>query len=130
MMGTMDVMPLSTSEVKVTAKPTRRRYSAEYKVRILWEAEACSRPGEIAAHRDPPGIGEAEDHYSQALALAEELGMRPLIAQCHLGLGRLYRRIDNLEQAKRHLTTATSMMQEMQMGFWLKQAEAELKNLG
>ncbi len=48
-MGTMDVMPLSTSEVEVMAKPTRRRYSAEYKVRILREAEACSRPGEIGA---------------------------------------------------------------------------------
>ncbi len=49
MMGTMDVMPLSTSEVEVMAKPTRRRYSAEYKLRILREAEACSRPGEIGA---------------------------------------------------------------------------------
>jgi uncharacterized protein HemY len=56
--------------------------------------------------------------------------MRPLIARCHLGLGRLYRRIDNHEQAKKHLTTATSMMREMQMGLWLEQAEAELKNLG
>ena len=83
-----------------------------------------------AEHKDPPGIGEAEDRYHQALALAEELGMRPLIAQCHLGLGRLYRRTDNLEQAKRHLTTATSMMREMKMGMWLEQAEAELKGLG
>ncbi len=49
MMGTMDVMPLSTSEVEVMAKPTRRRYSAEYKLRILREVEACSRPGEIGA---------------------------------------------------------------------------------
>ncbi len=49
MMGTMDVMPLSTSEVEVMAKPTRRRYSAEYKLRILREAEACSRRGEIGA---------------------------------------------------------------------------------
>ncbi len=49
MMGTMDVMPLSTSEVEVMAKPTRRRYSAEYKLRMLREVEACSRPGEIGA---------------------------------------------------------------------------------
>ncbi len=94
------------------------------------EAYVLRVVGEIAAHKDPPGIGEAEDHYHQALALAEELGMRPLIAQCHLGLGKLYRRIDNLEQAKRHLTTATSMMREMKMGLWLEQAEAELKDLG
>ena len=49
MMGTMDVMPLSTSEVEVMAKPTRRRYSAEYKLRILREADASTRPGEIGA---------------------------------------------------------------------------------
>ncbi len=49
MMGTMDVMPLSTSEVEVMAKPTRRRYSAEYKVRILREADTITRHGEIGA---------------------------------------------------------------------------------
>ena len=49
MMGTMDVMPLSTSEVEVMAKPTRRRYSGEYKVRILREADAITRHGEIGA---------------------------------------------------------------------------------
>ncbi len=94
------------------------------------EAHALCVLGKIAAHKDPPGIAEAEDHYHQALSLAEELGMRPLIAQCHLGLGKLYRGIDNFEQAKRHLTTATSMMRKMQMGLWLEQAEAELKDLG
>ena len=94
------------------------------------EAYALWRLGEIAAHKDPLGIAEAEDHYHQAFALAEELGMRPLTARCHLGLGRLYRRIDNLEQAKRHLTTATSKMREMQMELWLEQAEAELNGLG
>ena len=94
------------------------------------EAYALLVIGKIAARKDPPGFGEAEDHYHQALAIAEELGMRPLIAQCHLALGSLCRRIDNLEQAKRHLTTATSMMREMKMGLWLEQAEAELKNMG
>ena len=49
MMGTMDVMPLSTSEVEVMAKPRRRRFTAEYKLGILRQADACSRPGEIGA---------------------------------------------------------------------------------
>ncbi len=48
-MGTMDVMPLSTLEVEVMAKPTRRRYSAEYKLRILREADASTGPSEIGA---------------------------------------------------------------------------------
>jgi transposase-like protein len=39
----------SFSEVEVVVKPTRRRFTAEYKLRILREADACSRPGEIGA---------------------------------------------------------------------------------
>ncbi len=49
MMGTMDVMPLSTSEVEVMAKPTRRRFTTEYKLGVLQEADRCSRAGEIGA---------------------------------------------------------------------------------
>jgi tetratricopeptide (TPR) repeat protein len=86
--------------------------------------------GEIAAREDPLDIGKAENHYRQAFALAEELGMRPLVAHCHVGLGKLYRRIGSRQQAEEHLTTAIAMMREMEMGLWLEQAEAELKELG
>ena len=48
-MDRTNIMPLSPSEVEVTAKPTRRRYTAEYKHRILREAVACTRPGELGA---------------------------------------------------------------------------------
>ncbi len=48
-MGMMDGMPFSTSQVEVMAKPTRRRFTAEYKQRVLREADSCSRPGEIGA---------------------------------------------------------------------------------
>jgi class 3 adenylate cyclase/tetratricopeptide (TPR) repeat protein len=94
------------------------------------QAWVCRLLGEIAAREDPLDIAKAENHYRQALALAEELGMRPLIAHCHVGLGKLYRRIGNLQRAKEHLTTATTMMGEMEMGLWLERAEAELKELG
>jgi tetratricopeptide (TPR) repeat protein len=53
------------------------------------QAYALRLLGEIAAHRDPPESDQAGDDYRQALALAEELGMRPLVASCHLGLGTL-----------------------------------------
>ena len=43
-----------------------------------------------------------EAHYRQALALAEPRGMRPLVAHCHLGLGKLYRRTGKREQAQEH----------------------------
>jgi tetratricopeptide (TPR) repeat protein len=86
--------------------------------------------GEIAAREDPSDVGKAEDHYRQALALAEELGMRPFIAHCHVGLGKLYRRSGNLPLAKEHLHKGVALMREMEMGVWLESAEAELKELG
>jgi tetratricopeptide (TPR) repeat protein len=102
------------------ARQHKERGHEAYTLRLL---------GEIAAREDPLDIGKAEDHYRQALALAEELGMRPLIAHCHVGLGKLYRRIRKQRQAKEHLDTATAMMREMEMGLWLEKAEAELKEL-
>jgi hypothetical protein len=54
------------------------------------EAWALRLLGEIAARRDPPE--HADGHYRDALALAEELGMRPLVAHCQFGLGKLYQR--------------------------------------
>jgi class 3 adenylate cyclase/tetratricopeptide (TPR) repeat protein len=94
-----------------------------------YEAYTLLLLGEIAAREDPLDIGKVEDHYQQALALAEELGLRPLIAHCHVGLGKLYRRAGNPQQAKVHLTNAVRMMREMEMGVWLDKAEAELEEL-
>jgi len=80
-----------------------------------------------AAEASPADVEQAETTYGEALALAESRGMRPLVAHCHLGLGKLYRRTANREQAHEHLTTATTMYREMDMQFWLKQAEAEMR---
>jgi len=55
--------------------------------------------------------------------------MRPLVAHCHLGLGKLCRRTAKREQAQEQLTIATTMYREMDMRLWLAQAEAELKEL-
>ena len=85
--------------------------------------------GEIAAHADPPHLESAQVHYAQALARAEELGMRPLVAHCHLGLGTLYRRMGDQAKAQEHLTTASAMYREMDMGFWLEKADAELRGV-
>jgi tetratricopeptide (TPR) repeat protein len=75
-------------------------------------------------------LATAEDHYRQALVLANGLGMRPLVAQCHLGLGKLYRRTGKHEQAREHLTTATTMYRNMGMTYWLGQAETEMRERG
>jgi class 3 adenylate cyclase/tetratricopeptide (TPR) repeat protein len=82
--------------------------------------------GDIAAHPDRFEAETAEAHYRQALALAEALGLRPLVAHCHLGLGKLYRRTGKRQEAQEHLTTATTMYREMDMGYWLEQVEREL----
>jgi hypothetical protein len=56
--------------------------------------------------------------------------MRPLVAHCHLGLGKLYRRTGDHARAQEHLTTATAMYREMAMGFWIEKAEAARKEVG
>jgi len=91
------------------------------------EAYALRLLGEIASYREPPDVETAADHYGQALALATELGMRPLIAHCHLGLGKLCRRTGQGEQAHEHLTTAATMYREMNMHFWLEELEADMR---
>jgi class 3 adenylate cyclase/tetratricopeptide (TPR) repeat protein len=90
------------------------------------EAYALRLLGEVAAHRDPPQGEQAESHCRQALALAEELGMRPLQAHCHLGLGTLYVKLGQREQARTALATAIDLYHAMDMTFWLPQAEAML----
>jgi tetratricopeptide (TPR) repeat protein len=93
------------------------------------QAWALRLLGELSAMREPPAVGEAEAYFGQALALAEPRGMRPLIAHCHLGLSKLYRRTGKRQEAQEHLTTATTMYREMDMRFWLEQVEAEMKEL-
>jgi tetratricopeptide (TPR) repeat protein len=90
------------------------------------EAYALRLLGEIAARRSPPEAEQAEAHYCQALALAEELGMRPLQAHCHRGLGTLYTATGQREQARTALSTAIAMYTSMAMTFWLPQTEAAL----
>ncbi|HEV2054614.1 MAG TPA: adenylate/guanylate cyclase domain-containing protein [Methylomirabilota bacterium] len=90
------------------------------------EARAMWVLGEIAARSAP---AEAEGRYRSALALAGELGMRPLVAHCHLGLAKLYRRTGKRQEAQEHLTTATTMYREMDMRFWLEKTGTELKAL-
>ena len=90
------------------------------------EALALYQLGVVHAHADPPDVSQAEAHYQQALALAEELGMRPLLAHCHHGLGRLYGQTGRGEQARAALTTAIDLYRDMDMAFWLPQAETAL----
>jgi class 3 adenylate cyclase/tetratricopeptide (TPR) repeat protein len=99
------------------AREHQERGNQTYALRLL---------GDIAAHRTPPDVDAAATHYQQALALAEELGMRPLVAHCHLGLGRLYGQTGRGAQARAALSAAIDLYRAMDMTFWLPQAEASL----
>jgi tetratricopeptide (TPR) repeat protein len=78
--------------------------------------------GEIVSQGDARDASEAEACYREALTLAQELGMRPLVAHCHHGLAKLYHRAGKRERAQEHSTTATSMYREMEMTYWLEKA--------
>ena len=106
-----------TEGVLASARERQERGYQAYALRLL---------GEIAAHRDPPQVEQAGTHYQQALTLAEELGMRPLQAHCHRGLGILYLDDGKLEQARTELSAAIEMYRTMGMTFWLPQVEAAL----
>jgi tetratricopeptide (TPR) repeat protein len=99
------------------ARAHQERGNQAYALRLL---------GDIAARHDLPEIDLAEAHYQHALALAEELGMRPLQAHSHRGLGTLYSQTGQTEQARVELSTAIDMYRDMEMAFWLPQAEVAL----
>jgi class 3 adenylate cyclase/tetratricopeptide (TPR) repeat protein len=91
-----------------------------------YQAYALRLLGDIATRREPPESACAETHYRQALVLAGELGMRPLQAHCHLGLGLLYVKMGQREKACAQLFPAIDLYRAMDMTFWLPQAEGVL----
>jgi class 3 adenylate cyclase/tetratricopeptide (TPR) repeat protein len=99
------------------ARTRQERGHQAYALRLL---------GDIAARCEPPESEQAGEYYRQALTLAEELGMRPLAAHCHLAQGTLYGRIGRVEPARAALTAAIALYRAMDMTFWLPQAEAAL----
>jgi tetratricopeptide (TPR) repeat protein len=101
----------------VLSRQRKERGNEAWSLRLL---------GEIATHGEPPQAEQAEAYYRQALALAEELGMRPLQAHCHLGLGLLYPKTGRQEQARAALSAAIALYRAMDMTFWLPQAEVAL----
>jgi class 3 adenylate cyclase/tetratricopeptide (TPR) repeat protein len=89
------------------------------------EAWARRLLGEIVSCHDALHVATAEAHYGAAIALASELGMRPLVAHCHLGLSKLYRRTGKPRQAHDQHRDATALYHEMDMRYWLERAETE-----
>jgi class 3 adenylate cyclase/tetratricopeptide (TPR) repeat protein len=106
-----------TEQALALARERQERGNQAYALRLF---------GDIAARREPPQSDQAGEYYRQALTLAEELGMRPLVAHCHRGLGTLYATISQQEQARAALSAALELYRAMEMTFWLPEAEAAL----
>ncbi|HEY3068326.1 MAG TPA: adenylate/guanylate cyclase domain-containing protein [Methylomirabilota bacterium] len=94
------------------------------------EAYALRLLGDATARSTPPDAAAALAHYREALALAEPLGMRPLVARLHLGIGAVLRAIGDGATGAEHLAPATVMLSELGMGFWLEHAAREVAGLG
>jgi len=77
--------------------------------------------------RDPR---EARERYEAALRLAEELGLRPLVASCHLSLGALDALMGDGDTAGRRRAQAQRIFDELDMRSWRDQAEKEVTELG
>ncbi len=123
-------LPLCESYLRLERLPDAERI-AERVSKIVprtaaLEAQALYLRAEITAHLERKHSDEAESCYQRALTMAAGCDMRPLVAHCHLGLGKLYRSIGEHEQAREHLTNATTLYREMDMTYWLEQAATEL----
>jgi tetratricopeptide (TPR) repeat protein len=115
--GRIEDASLQAQQALKRSRDLKQRGHEAYALRLL---------GEIAAQGPSPDAESAAAVYRHALTLADELGMRPLVAHCHLGLGTLYAAIGQWEQARTVLSTAIALFRDMDMPFWLPQAEAAL----
>ena len=104
-------------EVVARARTRRERGWEAWGLKLLGDVYTC----------EPAEAEQVGNAYRQALALSTELGMRPLVAHCHFGLGKIYRQTSKQTQSREHLTTATTMYREMGMQFWLEQEGNETR---
>jgi len=137
---TVYFLPLRLSELSIgyrlagrsaEAWPLARRaleLARSQSLRAL-EASTLLQLGALHADADPPDLREAQLHHREALALAGRLAMRPFVAHCHLGLATVCRRAGKPAEAREHLATAMTMYREMDMAYYLQQAELERREM-
>ena len=85
--------------------------------------------GELINRRNASDLEQAEESYSEALRLAQELAMRPLQAHCHLGLASVYAKMKKLTKARSELDVAAELYRMLSMPFWLSKADFSFANL-
>ena len=98
----------------------RQRFAEPEMLRVL---------GDIHSAGDAPDFAVAETWYKRAIGLAAELGLRPVLARCHLHLGAMYATAGNRAPALEHLEQARESLEELEMRFWREKADAALARL-
>jgi len=109
-----EAVALAESALERTRAHGERGYEG-YALRIL--AEARARAGSAAT---------AEDAFRCAGALAQECGLRPLLAHCQLGAGKLHLALGRTREAAADLAAAADLYRTLRMIFWLPEAETAL----
>jgi class 3 adenylate cyclase/tetratricopeptide (TPR) repeat protein len=89
------------------------------------EAHALHLYGEVASRVSRSDPEAAAAHFLEALVVARELGMRPLMARCHLGLSAVWNRAAKPQQADEHLEAARELFRDMGMRWPPQQADVE-----
>jgi tetratricopeptide (TPR) repeat protein len=107
-------------EALATARDRKERGAKGYAPRLL---------GTLTAQGTAPDVVAAARYYQHAILLAQELGMRPLLAHCHRGLGMLYAQAGRPEQARAELSAAVDLYHTMKMTFWLPETGAALAQM-
>jgi tetratricopeptide (TPR) repeat protein len=118
--GRMEPAGQCAAQALALSRTHKQRGTQAWALRLL---------GEIAAARERLDVEQAADYYQQALTLADELGMRPLLAHCQRGLGTLYARSSQWEKAHTTLSAAMALYNAMEMSFWLPEMESALNQV-
>ena len=94
-----------------------------------YEAWALRLLGDIFSDSSSFDAEKAENYYREAMSLANQRGMRPLLAHCHKGMDILYRKMGKKEETQDYLAKALTMYREMEMDFWLEKAQKDSERL-
>jgi tetratricopeptide (TPR) repeat protein len=93
------------------------------------EAWALKLLGDVALGHKPSKTQQAESYYRNASALSLELGMRPLQAHCHLGLGKVYAAVGDAKKARAEMAAAIDLYRSLEMNLWLVRTNTVLDNM-
>ena len=118
--GRLDEARLSGQRALVSATEHMERGYEGWALRLLTETAIRSAPSEST---------HVADFARRALAIAQELGMRPLAAHAHFLLGRSLAVVGAVESARSHLSAAVGLLESMNMPRWLGPARDSLERL-